>query len=135
MPDIKKASLFDNPQVGKAAYLVGVRCRCGQVSFPLQTYGCEVCGSAGADLERSIMAARGILQSAVVVHQHADKSLEIPFTIARVVLDAGPMIRSRMEHAPEMVPRPGARVGGRVAMRCQGEDENYELVLTEINSD
>ena len=33
--------------------LIGGRCVCGHVFFPMQTYGCEKCGRYGDDLKKS----------------------------------------------------------------------------------
>src|SRR5262249_48010861 len=78
--------------------LNGGRCRkCGYVFFPPQTYGCEVCGASGSDLEAATLAGNGKLHSFATVHVHQDRSgkgLQAPFTVGVIVLDDGPALRS-----------------------------------------
>ena len=74
--------------------LLGGRCACGHVFFPMQTYGCEVCGRHGADLQPMTLSGRGTLLSSTVVHIHADKARATPFTIGKVLLADGPVVRT-----------------------------------------
>lgn len=74
--------------------LLGGRCACGHVFFPMQTYGCEVCGRHGADLQPMTLGGRGTLLSSTVVHLHADKARATPFTIGKVLLADGPVVRT-----------------------------------------
>ncbi|HEY4171128.1 MAG TPA: OB-fold domain-containing protein [Reyranella sp.] len=77
-----------------AATLLGGRCTCGHVFFPMQTHGCEVCGRHGADLQPMTLSGRGMLLSSTVVHLHADKARPTPFTIGKVALAEGPVVRT-----------------------------------------
>jgi len=74
--------------------LLGGRCTCGHVFFPMQTHGCEVCGRHGVDLQPMILSGRGTLLSSTVVHIHADKARATPFTIGKVLLADGPVVRT-----------------------------------------
>ena len=75
-------------------HLHGGRCRCGYVFFPMQTYGCEMCGRHGEALTSCQLAGRGTLLAEAVVHLHADKSRAAPFTVVKIQLDDGPVVRS-----------------------------------------
>ncbi len=74
--------------------LLGGRCSCGHVFFPMQGHGCEVCGRHGADLQPMALEGRGKLLSSTVVHLHADKARATPFTIGKIALAAGPVVRT-----------------------------------------
>jgi uncharacterized protein len=85
--------------------LLGGRCRCGHVFFPMQVFGCEVCGRHGADLQPMALNGRGKLLSSTVVHLHADKSRAAPFSIGKVALDDGPVVRTLLvDPAAELAP-------------------------------
>lgn len=87
-------------------HLNGVRCRdCGAVFFPPQHYGCENCGADGARLEDAALAATGVLHGFTVVYNHRKEPT--PFQVAEVLLDAGPILRARLN---DLSPRIGARV-------------------------
>lgn len=74
--------------------LLGGRCPCGHVFFPMQGHGCEVCGRHGADLKPMTLAGRGKLLSSTVVHLHADKARTAPFTVGKIALADGPVVRT-----------------------------------------
>lgn len=74
--------------------LQGGRCRCGHVFFPMQTYGCERCGRHGDALTPQALSTHGTLLASAVVHLHADKNRPAPFTIVKVALDDGPVVRT-----------------------------------------
>lgn len=101
MGDLLKPTLYTS-----AATLLGGRCRCGHVFFPMQHHGCEVCGGHGADLEPMTLSGRGMLLSSTVVHLHADKALQTPFTIGKIVLAEGPVVRTLLVDA-DMTITPG----------------------------
>lgn len=74
----------------------GTRCvRCQTVYFPPLAIGCEVCGATDDDLEPTVIAASGIVHSLAEVHMHHGTPAA-PFTIAEVLLDAGPLIRAML---------------------------------------
>lgn len=88
---------------------------CGKVTFPPQDYGCTGCGAFGDALSRVGLAAKGTLLSFAVVRMH-DKH-PVPFTLADVELDRGPIVRAEYESA--RAPVIGDRLTGRVT---NGED-------------
>ncbi|WP_083632878.1 hypothetical protein [Bradyrhizobium sp. NAS96.2] len=92
-----KSQLYsEDPGAGRPAdpILQGGRCRCGYVFFPMQVYGCERCGSRGNALTPQPLSTRGTLLASALVHLHADKSRPAPFTIVKVALDDGPVVRT-----------------------------------------
>lgn len=74
--------------------LQGGRCRCGYVFFPMQTHGCERCGNNGDALTPQLLSTCGTLLASAAVHLHADKNRPTPFTIVKVALDDGPVVRT-----------------------------------------
>ncbi|HEX4183678.1 MAG TPA: zinc ribbon domain-containing protein [Caulobacteraceae bacterium] len=88
--------------------LLGGQCEaCGYVFFPLQSYGCERCGST--DLAPKALSGVGRLLASARVHLHAGKGREAPFTVVSIALDDGPIVRTLLvEDAGEL--RPGARM-------------------------
>ena len=110
------------PQLGKPSLcgwdeqhqpiLKGVRCAaCGEVAFPPQHYGCERCGATDlADVE---LPPQGVVLGSAEVHIHAQPYPPVPFTVAEVRLDAGPVVRALLA-----VP---AGAGSFAGHRVQGE--------------
>jgi uncharacterized protein len=83
--------------------LNGTRCRrCRTAYFPPMDIGCEVCGATDDDLQPTLLAAAGVVHSLAEVHVHQGTTVT-PFTIAEVLLAAGPLIRAMLA--------PGCRVG------------------------
>lgn len=72
--------------------LLGAACACGYVFFPLQTYGCERCGSR--DIRPRVLSGSGRLLASARVHRHAGKTRQAPFTVVAVALDDGPIVRT-----------------------------------------
>lgn len=101
MTDLLKPTLYTT-----TGALLGGRCTCGHVFFPMQRHGCEVCGRHGADLQPMALRGRGTLLSSTVVHLHADKARPAPFTIGKVMLDDGPVVRTLLVD-PEREIAPG----------------------------
>ena len=56
----------------------------------------------------------GVLRSVAVVHRHGGGSIEVPFTVGEIALDAGPMVRAVL-----MGPGPFA-IGDRVSSTLFG---------------
>jgi uncharacterized OB-fold protein len=76
--------------------LNGTRCaRCQTVYCPPLGLGCEVCGATGDALKPAAIAAVGTVHSLAEVHVHPGKP-QVPFIIAEVQLDAGPLIRAML---------------------------------------
>ncbi len=122
------------PQVGKTSLytldahqqpqLQGVRCvACGTVAFPPQHYGCEQCGSA--ELAVVPLAADGAVIASSVVHIHAQPFPPVPFTVAEVRLDAGPVVRALLNGASG---DPfGQRVHGVIRDGAAGPEFQFEV--------
>ncbi len=108
--------------------LQGGRCRCGYVFFPMQTYGCERCGSHGDALTPCELSTHGTLLAEATVHLHADKNRPAPFTIVKVALDDGPVVRTLLAEGSTAV-APGQRVVGRLVPIRQGESSETVLDL------
>ena len=87
----------------------GGRCRCGYSFFPIQSYGCERCGRHDDDLKPSLLSTRGTLLARAVVHLHANTNRTAPFTIVKVALDDGPVVRALLA-ANEPEGEPGQRM-------------------------
>ena len=96
-----------------AGTLLGGRCACGHVFFPLQAHGCEVCGRHGDDLQPMTLSGRGTLLSSTVVHLHADKARTAPFTIGKVALAEGPVVRTLLLD-PDREIAPGTPMAARL---------------------
>ncbi len=114
-----------------APKLNGGRCRkCGYVYFPPQTYGCEVCGATGDQLEPAALAGSGTLHSFATVHLHQDRSgkgLQAPFTVGLIVLDDGPAIRAILSAPTDA----GLRIGDRMhsmLVAAGTNDEGKQIV-------
>jgi uncharacterized protein len=90
--------------------LFGGRCRCGHTFFPMQTYGCERCGSAGEALTPLALAGRGRLATAVTVHMHDDSRRAPPFVVGVIALDDGPVVRTLLTEPTVMDPDEPTRV-------------------------
>jgi hypothetical protein len=75
----------------------------------MQTYGCERCGSHGDALTPCLLSTSGTLLAEAVVHLHADKSRPAPFTVVKVALDDGPVVRSLLADDSRRV-SPGRRM-------------------------
>ncbi len=90
-----KPHLFTVPEsAGGVPKLRGGRCSCGYVFFPMQTYGCEVCGRDGDALQPALLEGKGSLVASARVLLHAAKDRTAPFVVASIKLDAGPVVRT-----------------------------------------
>ena len=103
-------------QVPDHPALNGGKCACGHVFFPMQTYGCEVCGRHGDALQPVRLSGRGKLVASSTVHMHAArapapnaevKPHEAPFTIGSVALEDGPTVRTMLVGVDEKTLKPG----------------------------
>ena len=90
--------------------LLGGRCECGHLFFPMQTFGCERCGRTGPALQPFPLAGRGRLRSVATVHVHADEKRKTPFVIGTIVLDDGPVVRTLLLDAASDRHAPGTPV-------------------------
>jgi uncharacterized protein len=100
MTDLLKPGLY---REGTPPALLGGECPCGHVFFPMQAYGCEVCGRQ--DLAPRTLAGAGRLIASARVHLFAGKSREAPFTVGSIQLDDGPVVRTLIvEEATQLAP-------------------------------
>jgi uncharacterized OB-fold protein len=83
--------------------LLGGQCSCGYVFFPMQRYGCEQCGRHGDALKAQALSGRGVLLATAVVHIHGDKQRPSPFTIGKIALDDGPVVRTLIADSPSEI--------------------------------
>ena len=75
--------------------LLGGKCNaCGSVFFPMQTYGCEACGSL--DLVPQRLTGRGKLICSAPVFMSMNPALPAPFTIGSIELEDGPKVRTML---------------------------------------
>lgn len=86
---------------GEPPVLRGGRCACGYVFFPMQTYGCEKCGST--ELVPVDLAGRGRLVASARVLLHARPDRQPPFVVISVRLDDGPVVRTLLAQDTEKV--------------------------------
>lgn len=76
--------------------LLGGQCQsCGFVFFPLQSYGCENCGSVA--LQGKALTGRGTLVASAEVHIHAGGGRIAPFTVGSIVTEDGAFIRALLD--------------------------------------
>lgn len=108
--------------------LQGGRCICGHVFFPMQGHGCEVCGRHGADLQPMTLQGRGKLLSSTVVHLHADKARPAPFTIGKIMLADGPVVRTLLVDPAREV-EPGTAMATTLVAVGTGDDGQAILDL------
>ncbi|HWU26283.1 MAG TPA: zinc ribbon domain-containing protein [Rhizomicrobium sp.] len=72
--------------------LLGGKCVCGYVFFPMQHYGCERCGST--ELSPLALTGRGRLLASARVHLDTGKHRKAPFTVGSIKLEDGPIVRT-----------------------------------------
>jgi uncharacterized OB-fold protein len=107
--------------------LLGGRCACGYVFFPMQTFGCEKCGQHGDALRPMQLRGSGKLVSAAVVHLHTDKRRVVPFAVGTIALDDGPVVRTLLSDI-DLASHPQARVRAEFVTVTQ-EDSSPALDL------
>lgn len=94
-----------------AMSLRATRCRRdGVITFPPERFGCQKCGAFGNELEEILIPARGTVSASAVVHRHRGPGPPAPFTIASIVLDAGPYVSTLLASGA----MPGSRVNGHI---------------------
>ena len=106
--------------------LLGGRCICGFVFFPMQAFGCERCGRNGPALQPHALAARGRLRASATVHIHADEKRKTPFVIGTIALDDGPIVRTLLDESNDAIAS-GARVEGVLARIHTDSTEALDL--------
>jgi len=105
--------------------LLGGACGCGYVYFPMQSFGCERCGST--DVKPRALAGHGKLIASARVHLHAGKHRQAPFTVGSIALADGPIVRTILVD-DERPFRPGdAVVASLVEVRDADGNEKRDL--------
>jgi hypothetical protein len=94
----------------------------------MQSYGCERCGGHGDALTPCLLSTSGTLLAEAVVHLHADKNRPAPFTVVKVALDDGPVVRSLSADDSGRVP-PGGRMTAKLVPARQSETGETVLDL------
>ncbi|MBU1375098.1 MAG: OB-fold domain-containing protein [Alphaproteobacteria bacterium] len=107
-PQLLKPALYAQGDDG-VAWLNGGACACGHVFFPLQDFGCEMCGGFGVDLTPQRLKGLGRIVASATVHLHAGKGREAPFDVGVVKLDDGPVVRTLLTSVGD-APAPGQAV-------------------------
>ncbi|MEU6559871.1 Zn-ribbon domain-containing OB-fold protein [Nocardia nova] len=73
--------------------LYGARDSTGFVSFPYQEAGSLLTGEGGTALRRVQLSGRGRIVARATVHRHPAGDIAVPFTVASIVLQEGPLVR------------------------------------------
>lgn len=104
--------------------LSAVECgACGYVDFPPQHYGCRMCGQYGDALVDTEIASDGTVVSGAEVHHFPNDKYEVPFTVAVIALDAGPVTRAAMKVSGPL--QRGQSVVGVIVGEGDGAELNY----------
>lgn len=91
--------------------LNGTRCeRCEMVSFPPMRWGCERCGADESALFPCHLAACGTVHASVTVHMHHSAEISVPFAVAEIVLDDGPLVLALLADPTDVDVHVGDRV-------------------------
>jgi len=112
--------------------LLGGKCRaCGYVFFPMQTYGCERCGSEA--LEPSALAGRGKLVASVEVFMPAGPHRPAPFTVGSIITDDGAVVRAILDVPAGTRLTPGAAMVTRLAPETRPDRGAFDLRFAPAN--
>lgn len=77
--------------------LRGQKCDgCGRISFPPNPYGCEKCGATAAMLADHPLSGHGQVLALVTTNHANQRNLPVPYTVASIMLEDGPVIRALM---------------------------------------
>ncbi|MFI5500920.1 Zn-ribbon domain-containing OB-fold protein [Nocardia asteroides] len=74
--------------------LFGLRDSTGFVSYPFQEYGSENNGDHGDRVRRIALAGRGTITARTDIHLAPNHHVGVPYTLASILLDEGPLVRS-----------------------------------------
>jgi uncharacterized OB-fold protein len=103
--------------------LIGGRCRCGHLFFPMQRLGCEKCGRPGAELAETVLSGSGRLRAHAQVHLHARPAPKVPFTVLEIALDDGPLIRVLLDRPTGAGLQNGERMVAIIVRELRGDSE------------
>ena len=88
--------------------LKGQRCNnCGHIAFPPNPYGCEVCGMSGDVVTGVRLAGRGRLLAFATTNHANQRDIPVPYTVASIELEDGPVIRALMTGPTDDGLKPG----------------------------
>lgn len=76
-----------------APTLYAMRDSAGHITYPFQQYGSEKNGQLGEQVSRIQLQGTGSITALVTVNFHQNPDIEVPYVVASVVLDEGPMVR------------------------------------------
>jgi len=114
-----KPALYEAGAEGEA-WLNGGACACGRLFFPLQAFGCEMCGRHGPDLQPRRLSGAGAVVASATVHLHAGKGREAPFDVCVVKLEDGPVVRTLLTSVGD--PPPPGRMVRAVLVEVAGRE-------------
>lgn len=113
--------------------LLGGRCiACGSVFFPMQTYGCEQCGSQALEAVR--LTGRGQLVASAEVHVAAGPHRPAPFTVGSVVTEEGAVVRALLDVAPGAQLTPGEPMVTRLVAETRQGRGTHDLRFVPVSA-
>jgi uncharacterized OB-fold protein len=114
------------PSLPQHPALLGGRCQaCGYVFFPMQTYGCEACGSQ--NLEAKALSGRGRLIASAEVFVSGNKYFPAPYTVGSIVTDDGAVVRAILDVPPDARLTPGAVMVTRLVHETRPDRGAHDL--------
>jgi uncharacterized OB-fold protein len=109
--------------------LLGGRCEdCGYVFFPMQTYGCENCGSQ--NLKSKALSGRGRLIASAEVFISANKYFPAPYTVGSLETEDGAVVRAVLDVPPGAHLTPGAVMVTRLVPQTRPDRGEHDLRFT-----
>ena len=106
--------------------LLGGRCAdCGYIFFPMQSYGCERCGSQ--HLESAPLAGRGKLIASAKVFMSAGEYRPAPFTVGSLITDDGAVVRSILELPEDASLAPGVEMVTKLVPENRPDRGEFDL--------
>ncbi len=109
--------------------LSGQQCLlCERISFPPNPYGCESCGAPVQELEAKLLNGRGRVMAFVTVNRAIRPNIEVPYRVASIALDEGPVIRALMNASADAVLQVGDTVEAELVAVANPEQEQAQPV-------
>lgn len=106
--------------------LLGGKCTaCDSIFFPMQTYGCETCGSQ--DLEPQKLTGRGTLICSASVFMSMNPALPAPYTIGSIELEDGPKVRTLLAVEQGVDINPGDAMTAMLVLQTREGKGEYDL--------
>lgn len=97
----------------------------GYVTYPFQHLGSQKTGEFGDQVSRTKLRGTGTVTALATVNFHQNPEIEVPYVVASIVLDEGPMVRAVV--APGTEPSIGTRVRATTTRVARKETELAEL--------